>query len=257
MAILVWYTLHYMNINPEDYNKDLDILTQMCLDANDSIVNSRMCIIDAEFRRGFAMMEKHPRSVTIFGSARLSPETAIAKRVEELARKIANMDYAVVTGGGYGIMGAANKGASEAERGKSIGINISLPFEQKLNEYVDESLDFHHFYSRKVTLAYSAEAYIYCPGGFGTLDEFFEILTLKQTLKIPNVPIILYGKDFWQPLENYFKEVFLRPGEETICEEDLDLYVITDSDEEVLDIIKNAEVRRDISSRYHLGQELT
>lgn len=245
-----------MNIKPEDYNQGLDALTQMCLDSNDSIINSRMCIIDAEFRRGFAMMEKHPRSVTIFGSARLAPDTDIAQRVEALAKKIANMDYTVVTGGGYGIMGAANKGASEAEHGKSIGINISLPFEQKLNEYVDESLDFHHFYSRKVTLAYSAEAYIYCPGGFGTLDELFEILTLKQTKKIPNVPIILYGKEFWQPLDEYFRNTFLQPGLETISPEDLNLYVITDNDDEILEIIKNAEVRKDISSRYHLGQEL-
>lgn len=246
----------YMNIKPDDYNQDLNSLTQMCLDANDSIINSRMCIIDAEFRRGFAMMERHPRSVTIFGSSRLSPESDIALRIEALSKKIANMDYAVVTGGGYGIMGAANKGASEAERGKSIGINISLPFEQKLNEYVDEGLDFHHFYSRKVTLAYSAEAYIYCPGGFGTLDEFFEILTLKQTGKIPDVPIILYGKEFWKPLEDYFKNILLRSGLETISKEDLNLYVITDDDEEILEIIKNAKVRRDISSRYHLGQEL-
>jgi uncharacterized protein (TIGR00730 family) len=212
-----------------------------------------MCIIDAEFRRGFGLMEKYPQSVTIFGSARLAPETDIAKKVEVLAKKIADMDYAVVTGGGYGIMGAANKGAAEAEKGASIGINIELPFEQQLNNYVDEGLDFHHFYSRKVTLAYSAEAYIYCPGGFGTLDEFFEILTLKQTGKIPQVPIILYGKDFWEPLVEYFKEVLLRPGLETISESDLNLYTITDDDEEILQIIKDAEVRTDIDNRHHLG----
>ena len=245
-----------MNITPENYNQSLDELTSSCLSHNDSVIDSRMCIIDAEFRRGFALMEKHPRSVTIFGSARLAPDTDAALRVEALAKKIATMDYSVITGGGYGIMGAANKGASEAEYGKSVGINIKLPFEQKLNEYVDDSLDFHHFYSRKVTLAYSAEAYIYCPGGFGTLDEFFEILTLKQTKKIPDVPIILYGKDFWEPLQEYFKKVFLKEGEETISPEDLNLYVITDNDEEVLDIIKNATVRRDISSRHHLGEEL-
>ena len=124
-----------------------------------------------------------------------------------------------------------------------------------LHEYVDDSLDFHHFYSRKVTLAYSAEAYIYCPGGFGTMDELFEILTLKQTRKIPNVPIILYGSEFWRPLEDYFKSVFLKKGEETISQEDLALYTITDSDEEILEIIKNADVRTDISNTHHLGQK--
>ena len=243
-----------MNISPENQKQGLDDLTKTCLGTNDNILDSRMCIIDAEFRRGFTMMAKHPRSVTIFGSARLAYDTEIAQRVEALSEKIANLDYSVVTGGGYGIMGAANKGASQAEKGKSIGINIELPFEQKLNEYVHESLDFHHFYSRKVTLAYSAEAYIYCPGGFGTLDELFEILTLKQTKKIPDVPIILYGKDFWEPLHEYFKSIFLRPGLETISEEDLNLYTITDNDEEILEIIKNAEVRTDISNRHHLGE---
>ena len=235
------------------HEQSLDEITNICMSEHSDVTNSRMCIIDAEFRRGFKLMEKHPRSVSIFGSARLAPETEIAQKVEALAQKIANMDYAVVTGGGFGIMGAANKGASQAEKGVSIGINIELPFEQKLNEFVDESLDFHHFYSRKVTLAYSAEAYIYCPGGFGTMDEFFEILTLKQTNKIPDVPIILYGKYFWEPLEQYFKDTFLKTGEETISPEDLNLYVITDSDEEVLEIIRNAEVRTDIDNRHHLG----
>ena len=235
------------------HEQSLDEITNICMSEHSDVTNSRMCIIDAEFRRGFKLMEKHPRSVSIFGSARLAPETEIAQKVEALAQKIANMDYAVVTGGGFGIMGAANNGASQAEKGVSIGINIDLPFEQKLNEFVDESLDFHHFYSRKVTLAYSAEAYIYCPGGFGTMDEFFEILTLKQTKKIPDVPIILYGKYFWEPLEQYFKDTFLKTGEETISPEDLNLYVITDSDEEVLEIIRNAEVRTDIDNRHHLG----
>lgn len=243
-----------MNIpDSEMKDKKLQDITNYCVANNDTVIDTRMCIIDAEFRRGFGLMKKYPRSVTIFGSARLASDLEISKRVEALATKIANMDYAIVTGGGYGIMGVANRGASLAERGHSVGINIKLPFEQKLNTYVDESINFHHFYSRKVALAYSAEAYIYCPGGFGTLDEFFEILTLKQTKKIPDVPIILYGRDFWEPLEQYFKDVFLKPGEETISKEDLNLYIITDDDEEVLNIITEAEVRTDVSSRRHLG----
>lgn len=233
--------------------KSLEELTKECIERHDNVTDSRMCIIDAEFRRGFELMKSYPKSVTIFGSARLKPETEIYKRVEGLAKKIANMDYTVVTGGGHGIMGAANKGAFEAEKGSSIGINIELPFEQTTNPYLDDTIAFHHFYSRKVTLAYAAEAYVYCPGGFGTLDEMFEILTLIQTRKIPNTPIILYGSKFWQPLENYFKEVMLQEGQETISKEDLSLYTITDDDEEILNIIKNAPIRTDVSNRHHLG----
>ncbi|MCI5050977.1 MAG: TIGR00730 family Rossman fold protein [Candidatus Pacebacteria bacterium] len=234
--------------------KTLKEITTECIEKYDSVTDSRMCIIDAEFRRGFNLMKDYPKSVTIFGSARLKPETEAYQKVEALAKKIANMDYTVVTGGGHGIMGAANKGAFEAEKGSSLGINIELPFEQTTNPYLDDTIEFHHFYSRKVTLAYAAEAYVYCPGGFGTLDEFFEILTLVQTRKIPNTPIILYGSEFWKPLEEYFKKVMLQEGQETISKEDLSLYTITDNDDEVLEIIKNAPVRTDISSTYHLGQ---
>lgn len=235
-------------------NKSLEEITHICIKSSENVTDSRMCIIDAEFRRGFELMKQYPKSVTIFGSARLAPETDIYKRVETLANKIAEMDYAVVTGGGHGIMGAANKGAYEAENGKSLGINIELPFEQTTNPYLDATLKFHHFFSRKVVLSYAAEAYIYCPGGFGTMDEMFEILTLKQTGKIPDTPIILYGTEFWQPLEDYFKKVLLLEGQETINEKDLDLYVITDNDDEVLEIIKNAKVRSDISNTHHLGE---
>ncbi len=235
--------------------KSLDELTRSCIEKHDNVTDSRMCIIDAEFRQGFDMMKDYPKTVTIFGSARLKPETAIYKRVENLARKIAELDYTVVTGGGHGIMGAANKGAFEAEKGSSLGININLPFEQTTNPYLDDTIEFHHFYSRKVVLSYAAEAYVYCPGGFGTLDEMFEILTLKQTKKIPDTPIILYGSEFWQPLENYFKKILLKEDQETISPKDLNLYVITDNDEEVLDIIKNAQIRTDISNTHHLGQK--
>lgn len=242
-----------MNIN-DLKGKDINQITQDCISNNGSALESRMCIIDAEFRRGFEMMGRYPKSVSIFGSARLDIETEPAQKIQALAKKIANMGYAVVTGGGYGIMGAANKGAQEAEHGHSLGINIQLPHEQNLNEHVDEGLNFHHFYSRKVTLAYYAEAYIYCAGGFGTLDEFFEILTLKQTKKIPDVPIILYGSGFWQGLDQYMKDIFLRPGLETIDAHDCNLYIITDNDEEVLEIIKNTPTRLDADQRRYFGE---
>lgn len=235
--------------------KTLEEITETCITTHpDNIIDSRMCIIDAEMRRGFNMMMKYSHSVTIFGSARLTNDVPIYEKVQNLAKKIADMGYAVVTGGGYGLMGAANKGAMISGKGASLGINISLPFEQTLNEDLIESVDFHHFFSRKVALAYSAEVYIYCPGGFGTLDEFFEILTLKQTRKIPNIPIILYGSEFWKPLETFFETVLLKEKSETISREDLGLYLITDDDDEILEIIKNSPVRTDISTTHHLGQ---
>lgn len=222
--------------------KDIKEIKNTCdVQSNGDVIDSRLCVVSHELDQGFDLMKKHPRSVTIFGSARLPENDIHSQRAQKLAAKLAEHNYTVVTGGGPGIMQAANKGAHEAG-GKSIGMNIELPFEQEENPYLTESLEFHHFFPRKVALAYSAEAYVVCAGGFGTLDEFFEILTLKQTNKIPQVPIILLGKDFWTPLEDYFKNTFL--GEHTtISEKDIDLYTITDSIDEAMDIILSAEVR--------------
>lgn len=232
-----------------DENSKLEKAKNVCLSNHEGdVIDSRMCIINHEFTEGFKLMRKYPKAVTVFGSARLAEDTPHAQNATALSEALAKEGYAVATGGGFGIMGAANKGAHQAG-GDSIGINIELPFEQEMNPYVSDSVDFHHFFSRKVTLSYSAEAYIYFAGGFGTLDELFEILTLKQTGKIPNVPVILFGSSFWQPLEEYFKNVFL--GEhKTISEKDLNLYVITDDINEAVEIVKNAPVRGDISMRF-------
>ena len=137
-----------MNIDMNtDNKKTLREITEACITGNgDDVTNSRMCIIDAEFRRGFNMLEKHPKSITFFGSARLKKESKYYKPVRDLAEKVANLGYAVVTGGGHGLMGAANQGAYEAENGTSLGINIDLPMEQTLNEYLNDSIDFHHFF---------------------------------------------------------------------------------------------------------------
>ncbi|MCA9352820.1 TIGR00730 family Rossman fold protein [Patescibacteria group bacterium] len=235
-----------MNENKKTERKNLDEITNVCLAAYPGdIPSTRMCIIQEEFKQGFEFMKQYPKSVTIFGSARLSPETDMYKRVTLLAEKIAMAGYAVVTGGGHGIMAAANKGANLGG-GHSLGINIELPYEQVINEYVTDSISFHHFFSRKVALSYSAEAYIYCPGGFGTLDEMFEILTLKQTGKIPPVPLILFGTEFWKPFDELFRKVLLVPGHETIEPKDLDLYTITDSEDEVIDMITSTPVREEI-----------
>jgi uncharacterized protein (TIGR00730 family) len=140
-------------------------------------------------------------------------------------------------------MRAANRGAYEAG-GNSVGLTIELPREQLTNEYLTNKINFHYFFSRKVCLSFSAEAYIFLPGGFGTLDEFLEILTLVQTAKIPRVPMILVGESFWKPLEKFFEEVLVTEG--MIDKEDTNLYTITDDEETILNIIKNAPVRLDL-----------
>lgn len=230
----------------------MDILEQAkktcMIDHDNDLIGSRLCIINHEFNKGFELMKKYPKSVTIFGSARLPEDDIHAQNATEVARRLAELGYAIATGGGHGIMGAAHKGSSLA-RGNSIGINIQLPFEQSMNEYITDSVDFHHFFSRKVVLAYSAEAYIYFAGGFGTLDELFEILTLKQTKKIPSVPIILFGSQFWNPLEQYFKNTMLGYTK-TIDPNDINLYTITDDIEEVVAIVSSAPVRSDVSARF-------
>ncbi len=184
----------------------------------------------SEFVEGFEEMAPVGRAVSIFGSARTKPTDRFFKEAEETARLLAKEKLAVITGGGPGIMEAANKGAFEAG-GASIGCNITLPQEQEANKYLTISLDFHYFYARKVMFVKYASAFICFPGGFGTMDEFFEVLTLVQTLKIDAFPIILYGKEFWSGLVEWMKQT-LRPS--FIDEEDVDIYRIVDSPEEAV-----------------------
>ena len=230
-------------------NSKLREIKNQCFDEHSGdVTNSRICIINEEFKQGFEMMKKYPKSVTIFGSARLPEDNKHSLNATEVAKRLSEKGYAIATGGGHGIMGAAHKGSSLGG-GTSLGINIELPFEQTMNKYIDDSVDFHHFFSRKVILAYSAEAYIYFAGGFGTMDELFEILTLKQTKKIPDVPIILFGSEFWQPLEDYMKKTFLMDNQ-TVSENDFNLYTITDDINEVVDIVSSAPIRDEVSKRY-------
>lgn len=201
----------------------------------------RVSHITQEFTDGFEFIKKYPRSVSFFGSARFSEENPYYKQTRRLAKKIVEeTDYAVVTGGGPGIMEAANRGAHEAG-GDSLGITIELPHEQTTNEYVTDAQSFHYFFSRKVILTYAAEAYVFCPGGFGTMDEFFEIATLVQTKKIAPVPIILLGSDYWNPIKDTLEKELL--GRETIDRDDLNLFVITDDEDEIVEIVRNAPVR--------------
>jgi len=188
---------------------------------------------------GFELLRKHGLAVSFFGSARTHPGDPYYKQAEELAAQLAKKkNFAVITGGGSGIMEAGNVGAFKVG-GQSIGLNIELPFEQKLNPYTTESLDFDFFFSRKVMLAFASEVYVYFPGGFGTMDEFFEMVTLIQTKKIERIPVVLYGKDFWEPMIDFFKKTMLKEFK-TISKEDLELFHIVDSVDEAYKYIIKA-----------------
>jgi len=204
--------------------------------------DGRLNRINEEFRKGLSFIKKYPRSVTFYGSARIGQENPLYQKAYELAKKISFEGFSIITGGGPGIMEAANKGAYDAG-GDSLGLNIDLPKEQRINPYVKDSVDFYYFFSRKVALSFSANAYIFFPGGFGTLDEFSEILELVQTKKIPEVPIILVDSSFWGPLDMFFRKTLFDKFK-TINYEDLSLYKITDDEEEILEIVKNTPLKK-------------
>lgn len=196
----------------------------------------RLETIEEEFQRGFALVSKHQGTVTVFGSARFTEDNPYYGQARELGGKLARNGFTVVTGGGGGIMEAANRGAFEAG-GDSIGLNIALPHEQQLNPYVTETMAFQHFYARKVMLVFSSEALVVFPGGFGTLDEMFEVLTLVQTRKTATVPIILVGASFWKPLDDFIKQQ-LRDDTSAITPGDENLYYITDDLDEIVSRIE-------------------
>lgn len=200
----------------------------------------RVFKIMSEFVEGFELLQKYSTAASIFGSTRTSLEPRYYQAATELAGKLAKYGFAIITGGSAGIMEAANKGAYEAG-GASIGLNIRLESNQPTNRYVTEQLTFDHFFVRKVMLTFASEAYIYFPGGFGTLDEFFEILTLVQTKKIRKIPLVLFGREYWDPMIAGFKDEFLTRYQ-TISAEDLELFhVVDDVDEAYEYIVKNAQ----------------
>jgi uncharacterized protein (TIGR00730 family) len=194
----------------------------------------RVFRIMSEFVEGFEVMARVGKAVSVFGSARTKPTDPHYKAAEETARLLARAGFSVITGGGPGIMEAANKGAFEAG-GTSVGLNITLPQEQEGNKYQTISLDFHYFYARKVMFTKYASAFVCFPGGYGTLDETFEILTLIQTLKVEAFPIVLYGSDYWNPMHDWI-EGKLRPR--YIDREDSEIYRIVDSPTEAVRLVK-------------------
>lgn len=197
--------------------------------------------ISREFKMGFEFLRKYPKSVTIYGSARSKPDTQEYKLAETLGKRIVKeLDYAVVTGGGPGIMEAAHKGAHEAG-GKAVALGISLPHESNVNHYATDRMQFTYFFSRKTMLAFAAEAYIFFPGGFGTFDELMSTMTLIQTRKIPSVPVIMIGSYYWNDFANFINKKMLEQ-QNAIADYDRDIFKITDDLDQVIEIIKTAPV---------------
>jgi uncharacterized protein (TIGR00730 family) len=192
----------------------------------------------AEFVDGFERLNKIGPCISIFGSARTQPDNAYYKLAVDIAARLVEEGYGVITGGGPGIMEAGNKGAYE-KRGVSVGLNINLPFEQSYNPYIDQDKNFshHYFFVRKVMFVKYAQAFVVLPGGFGTMDELFEVLTLIQTKKISKVPVILIGTQFWSGLKHWISETML--AEKNIVPQDLDLIPITDDPDIVVSIIRD------------------
>lgn len=226
---------------PKIYSRGKRVCDPITLEHLQQDIEMRVRHVSSELRAGLEFIGSCQPSVTVLGSAVTPeghPEYEQARRV---AGRIAKeLDYAVVTGGALGIMEAANRGAHEAG-GTSIGMTIQLPDGQMTNRYLTRHIDFYYFFTRKVCLAYSAEAYLFFPGGFGTHDELLEILTLVQTAKMEPVPIILVGKAFWEPYNRYVRETMLRAGK--IDPADPDLYLLTDDEDEIIRAIARAKVR--------------
>jgi uncharacterized protein (TIGR00730 family) len=196
----------------------------------------RLFRIISEFTEGFDKLANIGFAISIFGSARTRPGDLYYEKTVELASRLAKERFAIISGGGPGIMEAANRGA--ADNGAiSVGLNIELPHEQHWNKYQNLSLDFRYFFARKVMFVKYSMGYVCMPGGFGTLDEFFESLTLVQTGKIYHMPVVLFGTDFWGGLLDWMKERLLSYG--TISEEDFELITLTDDIDEVVEVMNN------------------
>ena len=218
----------------KDKSKKNLLIRKRLIDA----AEGRLDTVVDEFEHVFDMLAKHEKTVTIFGSARKPQDDDITMGAYDMAARLAKEGYSVITGGGHGVMEAANRGAYEAG-GHSIGLNIELPFEQTLNDYTTENYKFQHFFGRKVAMTLDSSAFIYFPGGFGTLDELFEILVLMQTNKIDRTPVVLVGSHFWRPFDAAIREVMLDQYH-TIAYEDTELYRIYDNYDDIITYINES-----------------
>ena len=199
----------------------------------------RLFKILSEFVEGFEMMSEVYPAVSIFGSARIKPEDETYIQTVEIAKKLSENGFNIITGGGPGIMEAGNKGAQEG-KGKSVGVNIKLPMEQQANAFTDLQLELNYFFVRKVMFIKYAQAYVGMPGGFGTLDEIFEAITLIQTKRMKPFPVILVGTDYWSGLLDWVKDTLLK--RKLISADDIDLIRLTDDPDEVVKIIKQTVI---------------
>jgi len=237
----------------KDFNKDGIITSTERKHWSETSPESswRIFRIMSEFVEGFEKLEKIPPCVSIYGSARTKPGTKYYEAAVDIAKRLVNSGFGIITGGGPGIMEAGNKGAKEAG-GPSVGLNIELPFEQGHNQYIDQDkvLNFRYFFARKVMFVKYAQAFVLLPGGFGTLDELFESLTLIQTSKIEAVPIILMGSEFWGGLTDWIKDVMLEQAG-NISPKDLDLMQVIDEPEEVVNIISRYYIKKNISPNFN------
>jgi uncharacterized protein (TIGR00730 family) len=201
----------------------------------------RVMRIQAEFVEGFGLLADLPRAVSVFGSARTPRDSAHYAAAVKIGSALADAGYAVITGGGPGAMEAANKGACDAG-GMSVGLGIELPFEQELNEWVDVGVLFRYFFVRKTMFVKYAQAFVILPGGFGTLDELFEALTLVQTRKVTRFPVILFGSAYWSGLVDWIRDTMVDQG--TVGPHDLELLHVTDDVDEVIRVIQAADAAR-------------
>src|SRR3989338_3963963 len=200
----------------------------------------RLVKIMKEFTDGFETIRRYGLAASFFGTSRASFEDAVYQHASELATRLSQKGFAIITGGDAGGMQTANKGAYESG-GASVGLNIDLSNGQGYNQFLTDKLQFDHFFVRKTMLTYASEVYVYFPGGFGTLDEFFEILTLIQTDKIRKVPIVLFGKTFWTPLLAFIEDMLYKKHQ-AIDKGDMELYTLVDSVDEAYDyIVKNVQ----------------
>ncbi|MFH1459635.1 MAG: TIGR00730 family Rossman fold protein [Candidatus Omnitrophota bacterium] len=200
----------------------------------------RLFRIMAEFVDGFESMSKIGPAISIFGSARnMKKDEKFYKIAEQTAYLLSKMGFSIITGGGSGIMEAANRGAKMA-KGKSIGLNIQIPTEQKPNKFINKLINFRYFFCRKVMFVKYAQAFVILPGGFGTLDEFFEAITLIQTGRSEVFPVILVGKKYWQGLIRWLNTTVLRAG--SVQKKDLNIFKLADTPEEIVKIIKNSDL---------------
>jgi uncharacterized protein (TIGR00730 family) len=211
----------------------------------------RVLRIQAEFVEGFGALAELGPAVSVFGSARTRPEDPSYAVAEKTGRKLAEAGFAVITGGGPGVMEAANKGASEAG-GVSVGLGIELPFEAGLNAWVDVGINFRYFFARKTMFVKYARGFVVLPGGLGTFDELFEALTLVQTQKVTSFPVALLGVDYWQGMINWLRDTVLADGK--ISESDLDMMILTDDVDEAVRLMVKAREHQVPSPPPHLSE---